>query len=128
MSRSSKDTTIGKGGNHREKDTGASEPYGHSQPDSEAAQYLPGGLKYWESVANAHNNPRNGKPMSQWISEWEGTWDDDDPTIQASSHNNLSELEADPAIFCGNGSRGPGQPSKGVNGIKVRLGLRKEVV
>lgn len=42
--------------------------------------------------------------------------------------SNLSELEAGPAFLRGNGSRGSGQPSKGVNGIKVRLGLRKEVI
>lgn len=42
--------------------------------------------------------------------------------------NSLSELEAGLAELRGNGSKGSRQPSKGVNDIKVRLGLRKEVI
>ncbi len=47
---------------------------GVSKKPSEASQYLPGGQKYQQSLADSAKNPRGGLPVSQWISNWDETY------------------------------------------------------
>ena len=43
---------------------------GESQKPSEASQYLPRGQKYQQCLVDSAKNPRQGVPVSKWISTW----------------------------------------------------------
>ena len=48
-----------------------SDQLGKPQKPSEASQYLPSGQKYQQSLVDSAKNPRQGVPVSKWISTWD---------------------------------------------------------